>query len=142
MQTGDAVIADFAGNDGFPDIAVPAGDATGTIYAFYENRGFEGGTPHFEFLGKETVAPNKALQVGDFAGKGIVSMVRPTMDGRWAYRLVQPPAMEGPPVITDPSDPIEVSWPADFALAGWSAYAIDIDRDGALDPYPFDDHRR
>jgi RHS repeat-associated protein len=132
LAPGDAVIADFFGNDGLPDIAVPVGN---NIYAFYKNDGVTKTTAAFSQVAKETAGANGAMEINDFMGKGAVSILRPAADGRWGYRLYQHVVDNSgstKDVLEDLSTTtMNVGWSSD--QDGWSAYSADLDFDGAAE---------
>jgi RHS repeat-associated protein len=132
-QIGDAVIADFVDGDGLPDIAVPVPGTTAgeKAFVFYRNNGVTTAAADFTFITKETTGPNQALEINDFKGKGTPMLLRPTADGRWAYRFFRDNGTG--PALTPASDPLNVNWPADFLQSGWSASSADIDGDGAAE---------
>jgi RHS repeat-associated protein len=130
---GDAIIADFVGDDGLPDIAVPTVGATSSdkAFAFYQNGGITTASASFLPRGKETTGANQAMTVGDFYGKGYASVLRPTSGGQWSYSFYR--VTENGLVLEDPSDALAVTWPTNFAQTGWSITSADVDGDGALD---------
>jgi RHS repeat-associated protein len=129
LHTGDAIIADFAGGDGRPDIAVPAGPES---FAFYRNDGITETEALFAFIGSESTQRSKGMHVGDFGGKGRPSILRPNATGnRWVYRFAR--NTEDGPTLTGTSEGLEAGWQPNFADVGWNSYVTDEDGDGALD---------
>jgi RHS repeat-associated protein len=130
-EPGDPVIADFD-SDGFPDIAVPSGPST---YAFYSNtRG--GSVPFALMVADETGVANRGMQIGDFSGRGKVSILRPKGAGNaWTFGTFK--------TTCDPEFPCKVEQ-SNFSgalnitfepepLAGWSTFGVDIDGDRVPD---------
>jgi hypothetical protein len=126
---GDPIITDLD-HDGRSDVAVPSGP---TSYAFHHNLG--GSAPAFEPIA-ETAAPNQGLQMGDFSGRGKLSILTPTASGtQWSYSYFPVDCSDGPPclVIPPPAGRSLPVAPETNPLAGWSTFGADIDGDHAAD---------
>jgi YD repeat-containing protein len=131
----DPIIADFD-NDGFADIAVPSGT---NAYSFYVNSRNSDVTAMFgNALTVETPSSSAGMQLGDFSGRGVVSILRPAAgsQGQWSYSAFN--------VSCDPEFAIchvtqpqfSGSLPLKFetsSQAGWNTFAADVDGDHALD---------
>jgi RHS repeat-associated protein len=118
---GDPIIADFDKSDGRPDIAVPASADT---YAFFSNTA---ATAFTTFTNGTTGTLTRGVQIGDFGGRGQLTMLRPLTSFGWGYAVFQPGKTSAV------SGPLECNWENRWQTIGWSGQAVDVDGDGAAD---------
>jgi RHS repeat-associated protein len=126
--TGDPVIVDL-NSDGFPDLAVPSGPKT---YDFYRNNRLADGAPFELITTSEVGSANRGIQVGDFSGRGKVSVLRPMgLNNTWTYAAFHVECAPGYPCTTEQSafsGPLGVKFDSN-PLDGWNTFGLDIDGD-------------
>jgi RHS repeat-associated protein len=130
-EPGDPVIADFD-SDGFPDIAVPSGPST---YAYYRNT--RGGSDPFALIpANESGVANKGMQIGDFSGRGKVSILRPNGSGnKWTFATFKTTCPNEGPCTSEQSSfsgALDISFEPN-PVAGWSTFGVDVDGDRVPD---------
>jgi RHS repeat-associated protein len=122
VQPEEAVIADFLGNDGFPDVEVV--NASGQYVAYRNN-----GNNTFSRAGGAGAidgsdAAGRSLAIADFSGKGQLMLLRTLSNNRWGYKIASAGLVS--PLSGDMGCQLGV--PAD----GLNDYPVDIDDDGAV----------
>jgi RHS repeat-associated protein len=125
-QLTDLVLVDLD-QDGFVDVA--RADPASRTFRYFRNlngdfRPFVEVNPNAE---RDQASLNTSVQIGDYSGKGRLTIFRPRNDGRWGYR-----GLSGGR-ISNVSEPLDLAFDPPGVDTVWNAYNVDLDNDGALE---------